>query len=111
MVRDTPSPAYAETGADTENSNSEGDTEILNVDEKQGENISNTVALQERIVKLNEGQAGSDPGNTLESLPSPDEDQAGSNPRQRHVALAGLNPEPMYEDFIATVYPKGLFGW
>ncbi|GJT68084.1 hypothetical protein Tco_1019564 [Tanacetum coccineum] len=58
VVRDTPSPADAETGADTEKSNSE--------------------------VELDEGQAGSDPGNTLESPPSPDEDQAGSNPRQRH---------------------------
>ncbi|GJS73807.1 hypothetical protein Tco_0706648 [Tanacetum coccineum] len=62
VVRDTPFLADAETGADTENSNSEGDTEILNVDEERGENISNTVALEERIVELNEGQAGSDPG-------------------------------------------------
>nr|GEU91789.1 hypothetical protein [Tanacetum cinerariifolium] len=60
----------AETRADMEKSDSEGDIEILNVDEEQ------------------------------------DEDQAGSNPRQGHVALAGPNPEPMHEDFIAKVYPK-----
>ncbi|GJZ35183.1 hypothetical protein Tco_0581000 [Tanacetum coccineum] len=82
VVRDTPSPANAETGVDTENSNSEGDTEILNVDEER------------------------DPGNTLEYRPLPDEDQAGSNPGQRHVALAGPNPEPMHEDFVAIVYPQ-----
>ncbi|GJT72249.1 hypothetical protein Tco_1031535 [Tanacetum coccineum] len=39
---------------------------------------------------------------------SKDEDQAGSNPRQSHVALAGANPEPMYEDFTATVYVPTL---
>ncbi|GJR00948.1 hypothetical protein Tco_0523932 [Tanacetum coccineum] len=82
VVRDTPSPADAKTGADTENSN------------------------KERTIELNEGQAGSEPGNTLESRPPPDEDQAGSNPGQRHVALAGLNPEPMHEDFVVIVYPK-----
>ncbi|GKD70470.1 hypothetical protein Tco_1324560, partial [Tanacetum coccineum] len=61
---------------------------------------------EERTIELDEGQVGSDPGNTLESRPPPDEDQAGSNPGQSHVALAGPNPEPMHEDFIATVYPK-----
>ncbi|GKA67261.1 hypothetical protein Tco_0767069 [Tanacetum coccineum] len=35
VVRDTPFPIDAKTKADTENSNSEGDTEILNVDEEQ----------------------------------------------------------------------------
>ncbi|GKD10055.1 hypothetical protein Tco_1189740 [Tanacetum coccineum] len=51
------------------------------------QNVSNTVALEERTIELDEGQAGSDPGNTLESRPPPDEDQAGSNPGQSHVAL------------------------
>ncbi|GJV75136.1 hypothetical protein Tco_1506720, partial [Tanacetum coccineum] len=106
VVRDTPSPADAKTGADTENSNSEGDTEILNVDEEQGDNVSYTVTLEERTIKLDERQAGSDPGNTLKSRPLPDEDQAGSNPGPSHVALVGPNPEPMHKDFITTVYPK-----
>ncbi|GKG63164.1 hypothetical protein Tco_0638811, partial [Tanacetum coccineum] len=35
-----------------------------------------------------------------------EEDQAGPNPGQSHVALAGPNPEPMHDDFIATVYPR-----
>ncbi|GKE55190.1 hypothetical protein Tco_1490346 [Tanacetum coccineum] len=56
-----------ETGADTEKSNSEGDTEILNVAEEQGEDVSNTVALEERTVELDEGQARSGPGKTHES--------------------------------------------
>nr|GEW42681.1 hypothetical protein [Tanacetum cinerariifolium] len=102
VVCDTPSLANAKTGADMEKFNSEGDTEILNVDEERGENVSNTVALEERTAKLNESQVRSDPGNTLKSRPLPDEDQAGSNPGQRHVALAGPNPELMHEDFIAT---------
>ncbi|GKG52619.1 hypothetical protein Tco_0549731, partial [Tanacetum coccineum] len=72
VVRDTPSPTDAETGADTEKSNSEGDTEILNVAEEQGEDVSNTVALEERTVELDEGQAGSDPGKTPESQPLPE---------------------------------------
>ncbi|GKB56668.1 hypothetical protein Tco_0912854 [Tanacetum coccineum] len=31
-----------------------------------------------------------------------EEDQAGSNPGQSHVALDGPNPKPMHEDFMAT---------
>nr|GEW66947.1 hypothetical protein [Tanacetum cinerariifolium] len=61
------------------------------------------VALEERTVELNESQAGSDPGNTLESRPPQDKDQVGSNPGQSYVALAGPNLEPMHEDFIATL--------
>ncbi|GJY25002.1 hypothetical protein Tco_0399728 [Tanacetum coccineum] len=75
VVRDTPSPADVETGADTKKSNSEGDTEILNVDEER-----------EHVLM--------------------EEDQAGSNPGQSHVVLAGPNPEPMHEEFVDTVYPQ-----
>nr|GEW47437.1 hypothetical protein [Tanacetum cinerariifolium] len=82
IARDTSSAPDAKTGAEAEMSNSEGDTEILNVDEEK------------------------DLGNTFKSRPLPDEDQAGSNPRQSHVALVGPDPKPMHEDFIATVYPK-----
>ncbi|GKB34120.1 hypothetical protein Tco_0879062 [Tanacetum coccineum] len=111
VVLDTPSPADAETGADTEKSNSEGDTEILNVVEEQGEDVSNMVALEERTVELDEGQVGSDPGKTPESRPPPEhvhmeKDQAESNPGQSHVVLAGPNPEPLHKDFIANVYPQ-----
>ncbi|GJX04526.1 hypothetical protein Tco_0190442 [Tanacetum coccineum] len=61
VVRDTPSPADAETRADTKKSNSEGDNEILIVDEERGENVSDMMVLEERTVELDEGQAGSDP--------------------------------------------------
>ncbi|GJS13643.1 hypothetical protein Tco_0408115 [Tanacetum coccineum] len=114
VVHDTSSPANsindAETGVDTKKSTSKADIEILYVEEEHGEQVSNTVDLEERIVELDEGLAGSDPGKTLESRPPPErvlieEDQAGSNPRQSHVAQAGPNPEPMHKDFIATVYP------
>ncbi|GJU42011.1 hypothetical protein Tco_1194968 [Tanacetum coccineum] len=64
VVHDTPSPADAKTGADMEKSNSEADTEILNVGEEQGEDVFNTVALEERTVEIDEGQAGSDPSKT-----------------------------------------------
>ncbi|GJR52072.1 hypothetical protein Tco_1402593 [Tanacetum coccineum] len=80
IVRETPSPTDAETGADTDK-------------------------------VISEGQAGSDPGKTLESRPPPEqvlieEDQAGPHPGQSHVAIAGPNPEPMHDDFVATVYPQ-----
>nr|GEW81560.1 hypothetical protein [Tanacetum cinerariifolium] len=83
IVPVTPSPADAEIGVDTDKVISKGDTEILNID----------------------------PGKTPKSRPPPDddmmdEDQAGSDPRKSHVALAGPNPKPMYDDFMATVYPK-----
>nr|GEY84811.1 hypothetical protein [Tanacetum cinerariifolium] len=84
VVRDIPSLADAETRGATKKSDSEGDTEILNVDEERGENFSITVALEERTFELDKGQAGSDPANTLESRPLPNEDQAGSSPRQSH---------------------------
>ncbi|GJW89052.1 hypothetical protein Tco_0164392, partial [Tanacetum coccineum] len=111
VVYDTPFLADAETGADSEKSKSETDTKILNVAEEQGEDVSNMVALEERTIELDEGQAGSEPGKTPESRPPPErehmeEDQTGSDPGQSHVAQAGPNPEPMQEDFTATVYPK-----
>ncbi|GJU51234.1 hypothetical protein Tco_1220789 [Tanacetum coccineum] len=85
VVHDTLSPADAEIGADLEKSNSEMNTEILYVEEEQGEDVSNTVALEERMVELDEGQAGLDPRKTPESRPPPErvlmeEDNAGSNP-------------------------------
>ncbi|GJV16355.1 hypothetical protein Tco_1361678 [Tanacetum coccineum] len=71
----------AETVADMEQSNSKNDNEILNVEEEHGEEAPPELELME-------------------------EDQARSNPGQSHVAKAGPNPEPMHEDFIATVYPE-----
>ncbi|GKC74001.1 hypothetical protein Tco_1119884 [Tanacetum coccineum] len=60
IVRDTSSSTDAKTGPDTDKMNSEGDTEILNVGEEQGED--NKVDLEEKTVELDEGQARSDLG-------------------------------------------------
>ncbi|GKA19349.1 hypothetical protein Tco_0699264 [Tanacetum coccineum] len=77
IVRDTLSPTNSEIGAETDKTNSEGDTEILNIGKEQGEDVANKVDLEEKTAEINEGQAGSDP-----------------------------DPEPMHDDFVATVYPQ-----
>nr|GEU89844.1 hypothetical protein [Tanacetum cinerariifolium] len=83
IVRDTSSLADAETGIDSKKANSEAGTEVLKIDGEKGEEISNTIALKE---KIDEGQAGSDPCKTPKS----------STP----------NLEPVHDDFIATIYPR-----
>ncbi|GJV69528.1 hypothetical protein Tco_1485037 [Tanacetum coccineum] len=85
IVRDTPSPTYAETGAETDKTNSEEDTKILNIGEEQGEDVANKVDLEEKTAKVDEGQAGSDLGKIPESRPPPErvlmeKDHAGPNP-------------------------------
>ncbi|GJT47776.1 hypothetical protein Tco_0973933 [Tanacetum coccineum] len=81
IVHETPSPADAEIGADTDKVISKGDTEILDFGEKQREDVDNQGTSKE-------------------------EDQAGPDPRQSHVALVGPNPEPMHDDFVTTIYPQ-----
>nr|GEW16029.1 hypothetical protein [Tanacetum cinerariifolium] len=99
----------AETSADTDRSNSKSATKILEVTEEQGDDGSNTVTLEARTTAQDEGQAGSDLGKqTPESWPPQNKDQTGPNPGLSHVALVGPDPEPVYEDFIAMVYPKNL---
>ncbi|GKC06560.1 retrovirus-related pol polyprotein from transposon TNT 1-94 [Tanacetum coccineum] len=111
IVCDTSSPTDAETGAATNKTNNEGDTEILNIGEEQGEDVADKVNLEEKTAEIDEGQAGSDPGKTPKSRPPPErvlmeEDQAGPDPGQSHVAFAGPDPEPMHDDFVATMYPQ-----
>ncbi|GKC00957.1 hypothetical protein Tco_0987093 [Tanacetum coccineum] len=112
MVHESPSSVDAETSAAVELSVSKADTKILSVGEElpQGEEVSKMVTLEERTVDLDEGQVGSDPGKSSEPQPPPEhevmkEDQAGSNHRLSYVALAGPDPKPMHDDFVATVYP------
>ncbi|GJZ06299.1 hypothetical protein Tco_0540092 [Tanacetum coccineum] len=57
----------AEIGADTNKTNSGGDTEILQIGEEQGDDIANMVNLEEKAAEIDEGQAGSDLGRTPES--------------------------------------------
>ncbi|GJV03088.1 hypothetical protein Tco_1336657 [Tanacetum coccineum] len=73
IVHDSPSPADAKTGADTNKTNSGGDTKILQIGEEQREDVDNQVNLEEKIVELDQGQAGSDPGKTPESRPPPEQ--------------------------------------
>ncbi|GJW55544.1 retrovirus-related pol polyprotein from transposon TNT 1-94 [Tanacetum coccineum] len=111
IVRDTPSPAYAEIGTDIDRTNSGGDIEILQIGDEQGDDVTEEVNLEDKIAEIDEAQAGSDPGETHESRPPPeqvfmDEDQAGPDPREGGVALAGPDPEPTHDEFMADLYPK-----
>ncbi|GJS79813.1 hypothetical protein Tco_0729694 [Tanacetum coccineum] len=103
IVLDTPSPTDAETGAETDKMNSEGDNEILIIGEEQGEDVANKVNLEENTAKIDKGQAGSDPGKTpeksAESQPPPEhkvmkEDQAGSNPGLNETFDQFFNDKP-----------------
>ena len=47
VVRDSPSHTDADSGSDSERTDSEGGTEIRNIPEKQGEDVSKTVAFEE----------------------------------------------------------------
>nr|GEZ65654.1 hypothetical protein [Tanacetum cinerariifolium] len=78
-ISDTLSPPDAETGVEAERSDSEGDTEILNVGKEKGEDVSNTVDLEEQIVELNEGQAGSNPRQVMSLLSMKNLDDAFIN--------------------------------
>ncbi|GJX20535.1 retrovirus-related pol polyprotein from transposon TNT 1-94 [Tanacetum coccineum] len=107
IVRDSPSHMDAETSADTDKTNSGGDTEILQISEEQGEDVDNQVNLEEKTAELDQGQAGSDLGKTPESRPPPEQvfieqDQAGPDPRESYVALAGPNLGPTHDEFMAN---------
>ncbi|GJT99696.1 hypothetical protein Tco_1110035 [Tanacetum coccineum] len=111
IICDSPSPMDAEIGADTDKTNSGGDTKILQIGEEQGDDVANVVNLDEKTGEIDEGQARPDPGKTPKPRPllgddKMDEDQAGPNPRESCVALAGPNHEPTHEEFMANVYPN-----
>nr|GEV84170.1 hypothetical protein [Tanacetum cinerariifolium] len=82
-----PKKTNAETCAIIDKTNSEGDTEILHIGEEQGEDVAYKSRPPPKRVLI-------------------EEDQAGPNPRQSHVALAGLDPEPMHNDFGTSMYPQ-----
>ncbi|GJW26822.1 hypothetical protein Tco_0040633 [Tanacetum coccineum] len=111
IVRDSSSPVDAKIGAHTNKTNNGGDNEILKIGEEQGDDVANVVNLEEKTAEIDEGQAGSDPGKTPESRPPPeqvfiDEDQVGPDLGESRVALAGPDPEPTHNEFIANVYPN-----
>nr|GEY94521.1 hypothetical protein [Tanacetum cinerariifolium] len=88
IVHESPSYVDAERGADSDKTTSGGNTEILQIDKDQGNDVDNQVNLEEKTTELDQGQAGSNP-----------------DPRVSRVALAGPNPEPTNEEFMANMYP------
>ncbi|GKD31859.1 hypothetical protein Tco_1242637, partial [Tanacetum coccineum] len=111
IIRDSPSPADAETGARSDKRSSGSDTEIVKITEELGEDVEKQENIKEKTMELDQDQAGSDPGETLESRPQPEqvhmkEDQAGPDPGISRVALSGPDPEPTHDEFIADLYPK-----
>ncbi|GKG49956.1 hypothetical protein Tco_0518730, partial [Tanacetum coccineum] len=72
--------------------------------DEQGDDVMEEVNLEDKTSEIDEGQAGSDLGKTLESRHllddnNMDEDQAGPDPRESRVALAGPDPEPTHDEF------------
>ncbi|GJS81089.1 retrovirus-related pol polyprotein from transposon TNT 1-94 [Tanacetum coccineum] len=81
------------------------------VDAETGEDVDEKVNLKKKTVELDQDRAGSDPGETHESRPLPEqtlkvEDQAGPDPGISRVALAGPDPEPTHKEFMPDLYPK-----
>ncbi|GKE99158.1 hypothetical protein Tco_0022509, partial [Tanacetum coccineum] len=111
IIHDSLSPANAETGARSDKTSCGGDTEIVKITEELGEDVEKQENVKEKMVELDQDQAGSDPGETLESRPQPEqvhmeEDQAGPDPGISCVALSGPDPEPTHEEFMVDLYPK-----
>ncbi|GJS17591.1 hypothetical protein Tco_0412063 [Tanacetum coccineum] len=82
IVCDSLSPADAETGAESDKTNSGGDIEILQITKELGEDVDKQVFM--------------------------DEDQAGPDHGESSMALAGPDPEPTHDEFMANLYPKVL---
>nr|GEW74834.1 hypothetical protein [Tanacetum cinerariifolium] len=87
IVHESSSFADAKTGADSDKTTSGGDTKILQIDEDEGKDVDSQVNLEEKTVELDQGQAGSYLGKTLESRPPPEqefmeEDRAGLDPAE-----------------------------
>ncbi|GKB48790.1 retrovirus-related pol polyprotein from transposon TNT 1-94 [Tanacetum coccineum] len=111
IIHDSPSLADAETGARSDKTSSGGDTEIMQITEELGEDVEKQENIKEKTMELDQDQAGSDPGETLESQPQPEqvhmeEDQVGPDPGISRVALARPNPEPTHDEFMVDLYPK-----
>ncbi|GKD90724.1 hypothetical protein Tco_1366231 [Tanacetum coccineum] len=77
IVRDSSSTADSKTRAESDKTNSGGNTEILYISKELGDDVTNQVHI--------------------------DEDQAGPDPGISRVALAGPDPEPTHDEFMAEV--------
>ncbi|GJX90656.1 hypothetical protein Tco_0343982 [Tanacetum coccineum] len=80
IIYDSPSPADAKTCCKSDKINNGGDTEILQITKELGEDVDQQVFM--------------------------DEDQAGPDPGESSLALAGPDPEPTHKEFMANLYPK-----
>ncbi|GJU49393.1 hypothetical protein Tco_1218948 [Tanacetum coccineum] len=67
IIHDSPSPVDVETKVESNKTNSGGDTEILQIGDELGEDMTKQVNLEERTTELDQDQARSDPGESLES--------------------------------------------
>ncbi|GJZ83138.1 hypothetical protein Tco_0648311 [Tanacetum coccineum] len=105
VVHDTSSPVDSTNDVDIVaymgQSNSKNDTEILNVKEERRKEVSNMVALEERAVELDEGQAGSDPEEEpgkanvetgVESMVTVPIHQASSSVHPLYTPIINLSP-------------------
>ncbi|GJT60795.1 hypothetical protein Tco_1004328 [Tanacetum coccineum] len=111
IIYDSPSPADAGISARSDKTSSGGDTKIVQSTKELGEDVKKQENVKEKMVELDQDQDGSDPGKTLESRPQPEqvhmeEDQAGPDHGISRVALAGPDPEPTHDEFMADLYPK-----
>ncbi|GJV90363.1 hypothetical protein Tco_1538176 [Tanacetum coccineum] len=104
----TPCTKEASTGPSPQ---PQDDTSANIITEELGEDVDKQVNLEEKTAELDQDQAESDPGETHKSRPLPeqvfmDEDQAGPDPGESGVALAGPDPKPTHDEFMANLYPK-----
>ncbi|GJT24157.1 hypothetical protein Tco_0894094 [Tanacetum coccineum] len=102
VFQDTSPANVAEKDADKERTDSDTGTEVLKVDEEQGEEISNTVTLEEKTAELDEGQAGSDPVHESLKLPT-NENVLIENPLSSSGTLSSLKNLDDAYTFTTTV--------
>ncbi|GKD19955.1 hypothetical protein Tco_1209113 [Tanacetum coccineum] len=86
IIRDSPFLADAKTCVGSDKKSSRGDTEILQITQEIGEDVEKQVDLEEKTAKLDQDQAGSDPGETHESRPPPMQESL-KFPADEHVLL------------------------
>ncbi|GKA81004.1 hypothetical protein Tco_0787696 [Tanacetum coccineum] len=82
IMSDFSAPADAETCARSDKTSSGSDTEIVQITKELGEDVE-----KQENVHMKEDQAGPDPGIS-------------------RMALAGPDPEPTHDEFMADLYPK-----
>ncbi|GKB51580.1 hypothetical protein Tco_0902333 [Tanacetum coccineum] len=106
--RRTPGTEEASTGPSPQ---PQDDTSANIITEELGEDVDKQVNLEEKTAELDQDQAVSDLGEIHKSRPPPeqvfmDEDQARPDPGESGVALAGPDPKPMHDEFMANLYSK-----